>query len=336
MSGCATAKLTYLRPAELSPYGKFPVRANYVMRGSEADKAGLKAGDIIEEVDGKKSTSNGDVWHDLRETKEESIMKINRDGKILTLKLKKDNNKDAPCGIFLWQEEWTPPYSNLKGVYQYLLSKNGIIVAVTGVEMGDSPLTAIYLEVKNRRDDDIDVFPENILVLDGHNSILKLFGGKILAANMAVNADRNYDAYGNFASTQLAAAQSQPPSSYTVTGFTQHTGSGTLYSYGSYGNFNYSGRSFSNYQITPQQNYGAGVAAFGYAVGMMMARNRAENQRRVAQDLYMNTFEFGQIPAGINRVGLLFCQKPLYYPLQIKVGLKGNTFLFTLEKPETK
>ena len=336
LCGCATARMTYLKPAELSPYGKFPVRANYVMRGSEAEKAGLKAGDIIEEIDGKKSTSNGDVYHDLLETQEEGIAKINRNGETLTLRLKKDNNKDTPCGIFLWQEEWTPPYVKPKGVYQYLLSKNGIIIAVTGVETETSPLIAIYLEVKNRRDDDIDIFPENILILDGQNSILKLFGGKILAANMAENAEGNYNAYRDFASTQLAAAQAQPPSSYTVTGFTQHTGSGTLYSYGSYGNFNYSGRSFSNYQITAQPNYGAGVASLGYAVGMMIAKNRAENQMKAAESLNMNTFEFGQIPSETNRVGFLFCQKPLYYPLQIKVGLKGNTFLFKLEKPENK
>lgn len=309
LAGCATsAKLINLQPPTLIPYATCPPKISYVSENSIADKVGLKSGDIIKEVDGQKVTNLSQAFQAISSIEKEGILTVERNGKDITVRLTADGDKNHPSGIFLFSERYT--FLLQEKIYSENVIKDGIQVSIIGPIMAENnPLTAIGFQVANFSEKDIAIYPDNIAILDGNNTVLKMFGGKILASNVAQRAEERFRSADRATAAAVASAQSQPPS-YTI------------YTYDGYG------------RATPQPNYSAAGAAIGRAFAMLIEKNKLRKQQRLAEQAYMNTFEFGVIPKEANKIGTLYCQTPTSFPLKIRVVLNNNKYNFKWVKPE--
>ena len=330
LCGCATSpKLLQLRPAVLAPLEESPAKIPYIHKGSPAEKAGLRVGDVIVRVSEQQVNSLSDAEKLINAIKGEGTIQIRREDRPLDLKLNVQDSA-VPSGILFFPERYALRFPD--GRYTDTQLKNGLAVGIVGAATTErGSVVSFVLWVMNHSDEAVAVAPQDILVLDGNNSILKMYSTHDLAAAVSGTAQSKFDTYAYLSSAQVAAAASQPPT-YNISGSSNTYGSGNVYSYGNYGYYNYSGSTASSYQATPQPNYSATGAMLGQAIGLMIARKRLEREQQSAQALHANAFEFGEVPQSTNRRGLLLCDAPMTYPLQIKVTINGNEYAFALEK----
>lgn len=331
LPGCATSpKTIWLRPTTLVPLGEGPVRISYIHKDSPAAKSGMRVGDIITGVNGQPVTNWDDAARLTGEIRERGTISVARDAQALDLAFSGFNGSSESSGILFFQERFALQFPD--GRYTDTQTKSGVGVGITGAVTAESGSSvAFVLWVMNHSDETISISPEDILILDGHRSILKIYGAETFAIAAGQSAQAKFDTYANLSSAQVAAAASQPPT-YDITGSSTTYGSGNIHSYGNYGHYTYSGSTYSSYQATPQPNYSATGAMLGQAIGLMIARKRLEKEQQLAQSMYANAFQFGEVPGGTNRRGILLCDAPPAYPLRIRVTLGGNEYQFELEQ----
>lgn len=346
--GCAAnTKMIRLEPTPYIPYEKSEPKITYVFKGSEAEKAGFKIGDLILEVEGYKIEHPGWAYTKLKELSDankEGIVKIKRKEEIGKINFKPNKSDKYDFGMLLSGEHYTvDPRRGLLRVD--LVAKDGVDIGVCGLTAENSPIASMLIVIQNFTDKDIAIYPNDILVTDGYNTILKIYGGQVIAVGVQERAERRYDEAKDRYASAMSYAQSLPPT-YTISGGTTEYGNlsgnsrGTLYAYSNYGQYTgtytstYTGSSRSHYTITPQPNIMASAMLLGSALGMAAERNRYQQGQRLAGELSMDAFEFGVIPAETNRKGSLYCEAPRSWPLQIKIKLNNNEYLLKLDRPK--
>lgn len=340
-------KMIRLEPTPYIPYEKSEPKITYVFKDSEAEKAGFKIGDLILEVEGYKIEHPGWAYtklKDLSDANKEGIVKIRRKEQVVDIRFRPHKADKYSFGMLLSGEHYTVDPG--KGLLRAdLVAKDGINIAVCGLTAENSPIASMLLVIQNFTDKNIAIYPSDILVLDGYNTILKIYGGQVIAAGVQERAEQRYGAAKERYSSSINYAQSLPPS-YTISGSTTEFGNlngnarGTLYTYSNYGQYTgtytstYTGSSQSHYTITPQPNIMASAMLLGSALSMAAERNRYQEGQELSGELSMDAFEFGAIPAETNRKGSLYCEIPRSWPLQIRIRLNNKEYLLKLDKPK--
>ncbi len=295
----------------------------------------MQAGDVIIRVNQQPVRTWSDAIPLLAEMGGQGSITVNRNGSEVVLTLEAVTSGRTDTGILFFPERLA--VENPGGNYSDVQSQGGVVVGVIAPTTAkNSTLVTFIFMVMNHTDRSVTVLPEHVLVMDGLNSILHLLSAKALAISAAQSAQAQYQAYDQYSNTQVAAAAMQPPS-YNITGHSSTTGYGTINSYSggygsTYGNYNYTGATNSNYQLAPQPNYSLAGAQLGRALGLAVARHRLEKNMRTADLIYSHEFEFGEIPPGTTRRGAVICQAPEIYPFRIRATIDGNEYTFEFLK----